>query len=298
MTALCFLLIVGTCFSFCNGANVLIFSGYGEGSHFTSIAHLGLELTHRGHNVTLLISSAYGYRANESRYENMNFEIFPQNVPDEEVRARFDRLTESVFKGSWFKDFMANLSAVMDEFRDDCQALFEDDALLKRLRDAEFDVALVDPIWPCSMIVAEYAAKRFVITMSAAYVPNIAVPAGNPSDLATIPEMNTGFPNRMTFSQRVVNVLYGLLSFYLKYAANIFTPIMRAHDICPGRELSDLYSRAQLVIVNVDFAMEFPIPLQPNFIPVGGLTTAPAKDLPRVSHTHVQSGPEHNVYYF
>ena len=278
------LFILGTCvISVSSGANILIFSGYGEGSHFTTAAHIGLELIQRGHNVTSIISNAYEYRTNESRYENMNFEVFHHNVPVEEVHGRLARNTEAVFDGTWYMTVIANLSALMDEVRDDCQALFNDDTLLKRLRDADFDFALVDPIWPCSILVAEYAAsKGFATLLITAYMSHNAVPAGNPSDLATIPEMSTGFTNRMTFDQRVINVVTGLFGFWSKYAANIYTPIMRAHDICPGLEMSDLYGRAQMVIANIDFAMEFPIPLQPHFIHVGGLTTRLAEYLPEV----------------
>ena len=195
------------CFHACHGSNILLFSGYGEGSHFTTTAFIGTELISRGHNVTALISNAYAHRANESRYENMTFEIFTHNFPPEEVRRRFDRMTESAMKGSLFTDSLKNVSALLEEVRDDCEAIFDDYELLKRLADAEFDIALIDPMWACSMIVAEFAAKRFVIVMGTAWMNHLARPCGNPSNPATSPEMNTGFTNRMTFLQRVGNAL-------------------------------------------------------------------------------------------
>nr|XP_054765161.1 UDP-glucuronosyltransferase 1-6-like [Lytechinus pictus] len=270
-------------FQVVQGGKILIFSGYGEGSHFMTAAHVGKELMRRNHNVTLLISNAYEHRANETKYKDFNFEKFKHNVPPEEVRGRLERLSESIFKGNFLRDVLWNMTDLMDEIVDDCEALFNDQVLLQRLLEAKFDVAFVDPLWPCSLLVAEYAAKRHVSFMATTWNDNIARVNGNPSNAAFVGEMNTGFTNKMTLTERVANCIMIMVSKWMATFTNSYTPIQHAHGICPDLKAEDLYQRSQLLLVNVDFALEYPIPVMPHLIPVGGLSTGPANDLAQVS---------------
>ncbi|XP_054765163.2 UDP-glucuronosyltransferase 1-6-like [Lytechinus pictus] len=265
------------------GSNVLIFSGYGEGSHFMSAALVGKELMRRGHNVTAIISNAYEYRANESRYKDFNFEIFKHNVPPEEVRLRRERSKESIFNRTLYKEVNFVRSSIMNRLLDDCQALFDDKPLLRRLLQAKFDVAFINPIWPCSLLVAEYAAKRHVSFMATTWMNNVPRLNGNPSNTAFVPEWSTGFTNKMTFIQRVINNFAAMLSVWITSSSDSHTAIQHANGICPDLWTSQLYQRSQLLLLNVDFALEFPVPVMPHLIPVGGLSTGPADDLSKVS---------------
>eukprot|EP00057_Strongylocentrotus_purpuratus_P028564 XP_011683038.1 PREDICTED: UDP-glucuronosyltransferase 2C1-like [Strongylocentrotus purpuratus] len=60
----------------------------------------------------------------------------------------------------------------------------------------------------------------------------------------------------------------------------------------------ELYQRADLVLVQTDFAVEAPIPLMPNIVPVGGLTTRPADPLPQDLEEFVQSSGEAGIIVF
>jgi glucuronosyltransferase len=49
--------------------------------------------------------------------------------------------------------------------------------------------------------------------------------------------------------------------------------------------LKELVERTALIFVNTDNAIDFPEPLQPNMIQVGGLQILDSKPLPEVSST-------------
>ncbi|XP_054765162.2 UDP-glucuronosyltransferase 1A10-like [Lytechinus pictus] len=261
------------------GSNILIFSGYGEGSHFMTAALVGKELIRRGHNVTVLISNAYEHRANETKYKDLRFEIFKHNDPPEVVRNRQEHFAKSVFEGTAMTEFFMNMSIVLDWFVDDCHALFNDEPLLKRLRQANFDLAFVDPVWTCSLLVAEYAAKRHVSFMATTWMNFIPRVTGNPSNTAFVPEWSTGFTNKMTFAQRVINSVALAFSVWMTSSTDSTSIIQQTHRICPDLQLYQLYQRSHLLLVNVDFAMEYPIPVMPHVIPVGGLSAEPANNL-------------------
>jgi glucuronosyltransferase len=51
--------------------------------------------------------------------------------------------------------------------------------------------------------------------------------------------------------------------------------------------LKELSQRTQLMFVNTDNAIDFPEPLQPNMIQVGGLQIVDAKPLPEASSSRL-----------
>ncbi|XP_071509228.1 UDP-glucuronosyltransferase 2A3-like [Diadema antillarum] len=293
------LLIMFACCQLGYGANILIFAGLGEGSHFLTAGNIGNGLIKRGHNVTALISNAYSNRAIDPKFKDIHFEIFKHNVPPEAVHDRMMRMTALAFKGTWLRDVLRNLSALMEENVDDCRALFSDEALLRRLKEVRYDVAIVDPVWQCSLLVGEYAAKRHVSMMSTAWIPHLGRVNGNPSNPAYVSEMAMGFTNQMTFMQRTSNFLMCMVVGMATIStANAFVGIQHEHGICPHLQTSDLFQRSQLVLANVDFAVEFPVPLQPHVKAVGGLSTEPAKRLDEDLEEFVQSSGDAGIIIF
>lgn len=271
---------------FCDAANIFVFAGYGEGSRFMSSASIAVELAKQGHNVTALISNAYSYRAEDEHYRQISFEVFTHKVPLEVVKERQLRIPKAAYskKKSWMFDFVTKINTIADEHINDCEAILDDEQLVGRLLDREFDLAIIDQFWPCSMLVAEHVSRRHISIMPAAWMNTIGRLNGNPTIPAIVLEVNTGFNQQMTFKQRIKNLSLSFLVPFSYWVANKFTPLMRKHDICPGLYPSDLYQRAQLLISNVDFALEFPIATQPHVITVGGLTTRPSNPLSQVIH--------------
>ncbi|XP_054765166.2 UDP-glucuronosyltransferase 2C1-like [Lytechinus pictus] len=285
---------------FCDGANIFVFASYGEGSRFMAPASIAAELTNRGHNVTALISNAYSYRQDDELYKNISFEIFTHKVPLDVVKERQLRIPRAAFdkSTSWKFDFVRKINKIAAEHIEDCEAILDDKELVKRLLDREFDLAIIDQFWPCSMILAEHVARGHVAMMPTAWMNAIARLNGNPTIFAIVPEVNTGLSPQMTFRQRIKNFFHSFLVSFSKWAVNKLTPVMRKYDICPGYYPSDLYQRAQLVISNVDFAVDFPIATQPHIITVGGLTTRPSKSLSQELEEYVQSSGDDGIIIF
>ncbi|XP_041470372.1 UDP-glucuronosyltransferase 2C1-like [Lytechinus variegatus] len=279
------------------GSNILIYTSYGAGSHFMCAAHIGNELKRRGHNVTVIISNAYENRSKEEQYKDLQFEIFKHSVPVEEVWRRHELITKGVFKGTWRQESWYRLTEAINEYIGDCEALFNDKELLQRLRQAQFDVALVDPYFPCTLLVAEYAAKRHVSIMATSW-SHLARYNGNPANAAYMPEMSLGFTNQMTLIQRAINCIMVLINEWMKGMTDVFSAIQDANGICPGLRPRDLYQRSQLLLANVDFAFEFPVPVMPNLIPIGGISTRPAGNLTQDLEEFVQSSGDDGIIIF
>ncbi len=102
-----------------------------------------------------------------------------------------------------------------------------------------------------------------------------------PFNPSYMPELTSALDHRMTFSDRMKNVATAI-TYILVFTLinNAASETRSKFDIA---DLSPYYEDAELFLIHSDFALDFARPLLPNAIPVGGLTTKPAKPLPVVS---------------
>ena len=87
-----------------------------------------------------------------------------------------------------------------------------------------------------------------------------------PNPVSYNPQEGTGFSPQMTFLQRVrntmsfvvKNIMYGVLVHYK------FSPIAEKYQIGQGKTVAQMVGEAELFLVPVDFALEWPRPLLPS----------------------------------
>lgn len=108
---------------------------------------------------------------------------------------------------------------------------------------------------------------------------------GNPQILSFTSMQTLPFTDHMTFGQRMVNFL---LHNYMLYYRN-FHHLPAMDNIAKkyfGNSAplpSEIERNVSLVMVNTHFSMDYPLPLVPAMIPVGGMHITPGKELPKVS---------------
>ncbi len=96
---------------------------------------------------------------------------------------------------------------------------------------------------------------------------------GNPTPMSYIPHFQVKFSDRMTFFQRVGNVLMYLSEsvfmdwFYMGRQEQLYNEIFPD----PKPKLDTLHKNVSLVLLNNHFSLHFPRPYVPNMIEVGGL---------------------------
>ena len=157
--------------------------------------------------------------------------------------------------------------------------------MMKRLRDAKFDIVVGDVLYPCFVLIAQKLNLRHVNVMNGIIIPMVYDRlAGMPKNPAFIPGFLTRFSEDMNLLQRCLNVFnYGLIAFiYDNFLLGPFDRLKVKHGIRPEMSVYESYGRAELWLMNFDFIMEYPRALTPNVVLVGGLTTAPAKQLEMV----------------
>jgi hypothetical protein len=114
---------------------------------------------------------------------------------------------------------------------------------------------------------------------------------GNPQILSFTSSYILPFTDHMTFLQRMVNFV--LHNFILYYRTFHHLPVMdniaQKYFGNSAPLPSEIEKNISLVMVNTHFSMDFPRPLVPAMIPVGGMHITPGKELPSVSKREIFS---------
>lgn len=152
------------------------------------------------------------------------------------------------------------------------------------LKNANFDLVIVESFDYCSFLVAAKLGKPFVSILATNFG---TVDFGLPSPVSYVPVVHSLLTDHMDFWGRMRNILM-FFDFLMRqwqiYSA--FDNTINEHFPEGSRPvLSHLLKKAELWFVNSDFALEFPRPLLPNTVYVGGLMARPVKPVPQVSKT-------------
>ncbi|XP_012875576.1 PREDICTED: UDP-glucuronosyltransferase 2B1-like isoform X2 [Dipodomys ordii] len=126
-----------------------------EYSHWLNVKIILDELVQRGHEVTVLTSSA-SILVNSGKSSPFKFEIFPTSLTTEEFASLFKRCvnvwTYEFPKYSVWK-FYSRMQSMFEEYSDVfeifCKYMVFNEELMKRLQESKFDALLTDPVVPC-----------------------------------------------------------------------------------------------------------------------------------------------------
>nr|XP_057944413.1 UDP-glucuronosyltransferase 2B1-like [Doryrhamphus excisus] len=289
-----------SCWRDCCGGRILVVPF--EGSHWINMDVMIRALHARGHSVDVI-------RANTSWY-------IKDNAP------HYNAISVSISKGvdyDFVNTFMVNILAIEREqipvlkfaskqaimfkatfglhsiMSTMASSVLKNGELMTRLKEGQYDMLLTDPAGGTGIILAH--ALQLPLVYNVRWVTS---GEGHqflaPSPLSYIPMTGSGLSDKMTFFQRVKNFLYFIL-WNAEYAL-LIQPLYQA--VCteyfdPKVKYDDLVQAADLWLMRADFVFEFPRPLMPNIIHVGGFQCQPAEPLPDHLEEFVQSSGEYGV---
>ncbi|XP_038194534.1 UDP-glucuronosyltransferase 2B1 [Arvicola amphibius] len=277
-----------------------------EYSHWINIKIIVDELVQRGHEVTVLTSSA-SILIDPSSDSSINFEIYPVPVSKEELQYMFQswvaEWTYDFQKYSFWtyyskmEEFFSKYSDVIENF---CKAIVWNKSLMKKLQESKFDVILADAIGPCGELLAELLKTPLVYSLRFCpgykfekYSGGLTLPP------SYVPVVLSEFSDHMTFVERVKNMLQML---YFDFWFQTFNEKSwsQFYSEALGRPttLSEMMGKADIWLIRTYWDLQFPHPLLPNFDFVGGLHCKPAKPLPKEMEDFVQSSGEHGIVVF
>ncbi|KAM6948852.1 UDP-glucuronosyltransferase 1A1-like isoform 2-T2 [Aplochiton taeniatus] len=151
------------------------------------------------------------------------------------------------------------------------ESLLFNTSLVSHLSEQHFDAMLTDPFIPTGSILARKLGIPTVNLLRGIPFSIDHRATACPSPPSYVPRIFTLYPDKMNFKQRVVNTL---ISFMEVLVSRIFFwPFDRVASQFLGEDASvaDILADSAIWLLRYDFTLEFPRPLMPNMVLVGGI---------------------------
>ncbi|XP_059525521.1 UDP-glucuronosyltransferase 2B31-like isoform X2 [Myotis daubentonii] len=275
-----------------------------EYSHWINMKTILDALVQRGHEVTVLTSSA-SILVDPNKPSAIQFEGFPTSLTKDDFEDVFKQMISkwTYMPKDTFWTYFLLMQDIIWEYTDCVQTLCKDVVLNKKLmtklQESRFDVILADPAGPCGELLAELLKIPFVYSLR--FSPGYTIEkysGGLPFPPSYVPVVLSELSDQMTFMERVKNMMYVL---YFDFWFQAFSE--KWDQLCSkalGRPttLFELIKKAEIWLIRTYWDFEFPRPLLPHFQFVGGLHCKPAKPLPKEMEDFVQSSGENGIVVF
>lgn len=278
LTGLLLFLCAGPC---AEGGKVLVVPM--EGSHWLSMRKAVQELHARGHQIVVLSPEVTLHVKEEDFFTLKTYTIpYTQDEFQYIMVGQSHQIFERVHYLKAFWKGMAVLKNVSLIFQKSCEELVRNEDLIRQLNASAFDVVLTDPVYPCGAVLAQYLSLPAVFFLRAIPCDLDFEGTQCPNPSSYIPRLLTRHSDHMTFLQRVKNMLYPLV---MKYPCDIsLSPYASLASELLQREVSlvDVFGYASLWLFRGDFVLDYPRPVMPNMVFIGGINCAHRKPLSQV----------------
>ncbi|XP_068052781.1 UDP-glucuronosyltransferase 1A1-like isoform X11 [Anomalospiza imberbis] len=266
-----------------------------DGSHWLSMRELVNMLQQKGHEV-VVVAPEVSLHIKPSQ----SFTIKTYSVPytQEYVDQYYQKLGKNSFETLTLSFLLSNITELTNMFTSACRHLLSDRELMKYLQDSKFDAIMMDPVLPCGPVLAEYLSLPSVYFMRGLPCTLDYKAAQSPSPVSYVPKTLSSLSDHMTFPERVKNFLIGLSEpllchlFYLKYKSLASEFLQR--DIT----IQELFSQAAVWLMRYDFVFEYPRPIMPNMVYIGGINCLQKKPLSKDFEAMVNASGEHGIVVF
>ncbi|KAI8517924.1 UDP-glucuronosyltransferase 2A1 [Branchiostoma belcheri] len=232
------------------------------GSPWIDVAKIAEVLASRGHDVTVL---AHASQKSDlmRKWPTLRYETFGDSEKPPSVQEFLETLPQKMaFSSPDVSGFLAYLNTSTFALLDFTEETLSDAQLLRKLKNSHYDVVLTYAGPSCGPLVAQYLDLPLVCTMR-------SFPMGQ----AYVPTVSSGLSDRMTFLQRVKNVL---VYFAFSTMSQLF--FEKSYD--------DIAKRSHV---------RLPETLMPNMVSIAGHVAQNVKPLSEDLEKFVQSSGDDGV---
>ncbi|XP_076005507.1 UDP-glucuronosyltransferase 3A1-like isoform X2 [Genypterus blacodes] len=251
------------------------------GSHYLLFDEISHNLHQHGHDVRMFLQqgnpvlTGYSYGGRKNSYKTTSWSLGDQYI--KEFNSWFlEQQTESLLGRNTFNSYLLFLEQLSYQ----CDKLLGDEDLMSFLQTEQYDIAIIDAFHPCSFILARKLGVPYIAFFASSL--NGLSSIGLPSPVSYVPVFRSQLSDHMDLWDRAKNLCFSLLApinqerVWLK-----FREVAEHHlqSRSPPGGLDELHRGAELWAFNTDFSLEFPQPLLPYTVLVGGLLNKPAQPL-------------------
>lgn len=278
-----------------------------EGSHWVNMNLMIQGLHARGHEVTVVRTATSWYiKETAPHYTSITITL-PQAMSMEKedfyetylkknlaIRKELGSPTAVI---SFIWEMIVEFGQLHQEASVMAEQMLENKALMQKLRDTQYDVALIDPGLPVGVLVAYSLGLPTVFN-----VRWITSGEGHsvvaPSPTSYVPASGALLQDKMTFFERCQNTVhYGLNTLIDRYVLSPVYDRLVDKYFGSGVQFYHMLQATDIWLMRADFVFEFPRPTMPNIVYVGGFQCKPSSPLPPELEDFVQSSGDHGFIF-
>ncbi|XP_038604734.1 UDP-glucuronosyltransferase 1A1-like isoform X2 [Tachyglossus aculeatus] len=270
-----------------------------DGSPWLSLQSILHKLSQRGHEI-VVVAPEISLWIKPSPYYTLKLHpvSFTEEFFDTQIKNFGIDLSST---DTWLDNFSAFLK-LLRNFNtiqlSSCRNLLYSKDLMMYLEEKQFDAILTDPFFPCGQILAEHLSLPSVYFM-------IAIPCGLeteasqcPTPFSFVPSLFSGNSDHMTFFQRVNNLLLSAMEYLFCFSLYITYEDLAKEFLQRDVTLKELLSHSSVWLYRSDFVLNYPRPVMPNMVFVGGISCAVRNQLSQEFQNFVNDSGEHGIVVF
>lgn len=270
-----------------------------DGSHWISLKAVAEEMGRRGHEVLVLMPEVSMSLGPGNHYTT---KIFPVPYTKDLLHYLTDQNTVKLISST--EGLIESLcekfhhsKAILDMMYSTCESLYYNNEIMQFLRNQKFDAVLTDPSMPIGAILAYNLSVPALYMVRGLACGMDAKATSCPDPPSYVPRYFSKNIDRMNFRKRVLNmvvylfepVLCKLIYWGFENVASKFLQRSITYD--------EILKTAAIWLLRYDFTLEFPKPLSPNMVLVGGINCAFTSPLPTEVLDFVEEA-EHGIVIF
>ncbi|TRY62273.1 hypothetical protein DNTS_025830 [Danionella cerebrum] len=270
-----------------------------EGSHWLSMKVLATELAQRGHDIVVLVPE------NNILIQSSNLfrtETFPVNISKEELSTSLKGFQQGVFiRSPALMDIYIQVYRLLQftglQVRG-CASLLYNEPLMMKLKKENFDLVLTDPFLPCGTIISTALQVPAVYFLRGMPCGLDLMALQCPSPPSYVPRFQSGSSDQMTFVQRFQNFLMSGIELMLCKIMYASFDELAARYLDADVTYKQLMGQGAIWLLRYEFTFEYPRPIMPNMVFIGGINCQRSRELSAEVEDFVNGSGEHGIVVF
>ncbi|XP_039999463.1 UDP-glucuronosyltransferase 1A1-like [Xiphias gladius] len=267
-----------------------------DGSHWVGMKAVAQEMGRRGHRVTVVIPEVSMRMGPGKHYHTLTHPVPYDKAYIDSVMTTVKDIMQSQPFVEKIKKRFSKIQSITGLIHSTAESLLFNASLISYLAQQGFDAVLTDPLVPTGSLIARKLGIPTINLLRGIPCALDMKSAGCPSPPSYVPRFFTGYTDKMSFKERAVNTLLALLEPLL--CRLLYWHFDQIAYQFLGEEVgtAEVLSDSAIWLLRTDLTLEFPRPLMPNVILVGGINCNLRNPLPEDLESWVSG--EHGFVVF
>ncbi|XP_054668068.1 UDP-glucuronosyltransferase 1A1-like isoform X6 [Grus americana] len=270
-----------------------------EGSHWLSMKEVLAELSKRGHEIVVISPESKIMIDSSVTYDLKTYSVpFKKEEMEEQMRSLGTNcFSKEPFLTRFFNTWN-NFRKSSAMFQASCSSLLYNKEMMKYIEESKFDAIFTDPLTPCGQIIALHFSIPTVFFLRGVPCAIDTHAAQSPDPPSYVPRMFSVNTDHMTFPQRVKNFLISISEYFT--CSMVFSSFesLASEFLQKPMTITQLLSHGSVWLKRLDFVFDYPMPLMPNMIFIGGINCGEKKPLSQEFEAIVNASGEHGIVVF